>query len=927
MLERRNTHHIGIIVLFVVLLSDMMTLRGDSPQIHWSHTRGFADGPFKLTLTTEPFDAVLRYTTDGSLPSAASGTVYSAPFQIDQTTVLRVIATHDEDISPVATHSFLFLHQVGQQEKFPEGYITEIISARKGRSQPHTFDWAMDPEVMNTLPKNGDLSPYLNDMPTLSIVMPVADFNDIYENHTRRGSDYERATSLEILYPDSARYANFEGVQIDCGIRMQGGGAVDQARKKSFRILFKKEYGAGTLKYPLFESATHFGGNASSVFEGVILRAGGNTNWSKDDAWKHEPSTYLRDPLVRDSQLAISGLGSRNIFAHCYINGFYFGVYNMSERPDAKFMSSYLGGEVEDYYSINHGGTVEGDSSRWNGSIRTSTLNNLNQPSRYDAFQERIDPESFSDYILLNWLVGMGDWPHNNFYAGVRNDPPGKIHYFAWDSEYAFWTIKGYLGSNPTAWIHPGFQSSSNTITKLWNALEASPDFLMTFADRVYRHCFNEGPLTDDHLAERFQRLAKSMENAIVAESARWGDSAWGREDDPHTRENTFIPNRDAVFDLIDGNVETFVTALRKHGYYPNLDPPRILTMKEPGESATTVAMTNPNATGTIFYTLNNDDPRLPGGELSPIAIPFELNSSPIKISETTRLKARVLQPSTSGQAQWSALLEQFLETSVVGFPLRITELMYHPKESEALEFVELKNVQSASLDLTGFYFRGIDFRFPPGSRLEAQQTIILIPNDDPDAFAATYPHLSIFGTYRRHLANDGEEIQIYNGYDRLITSVAYDDNPIEGWPVTPDGQGYSLEVVDLLVPGTRASDWRASAKQGGTPGVALSGALRHVDSDRDGFEDWAEAEAGTDPNDSKSFLRIQIDHSDARAVQLQINPVPGRSYSIQSKQDLIDSEWQTLRRFPQDDPNRTDPISAVIGTNAENMFFRVIVE
>ncbi|MGY8688847.1 MAG: chitobiase/beta-hexosaminidase C-terminal domain-containing protein, partial [Verrucomicrobiales bacterium] len=372
-------------------------LQGAVPEIEWSHQRGLVAEPFQLSLTSEP-EASIFYTTDGSAPSPESA-IYSEPLQIDKTTILRAIAIANGETTSVETHSFLFIDQVANQEATPEGFPMQIVSGRNGPDRPHTFDWAMDPEVLDDVANNGDIVEHLQDIPTLSVVMELKDLNFLFENQTRRGVDYERATSLELIYPNKEACAEFGGFQIDCGARMQGGGAGDQARKKSLRILFKKDYGKGSLKYPLFESAVHFGGNGESSFDGIVLRAGGNTNWSKDDAWKHEPSTYLRDPFVRDSQIAISGMGSRSVFVHLYINGLYFGLYNIAERPDEKFISSYMGGDVEDFYAINHGGTVNGDASYWDDTVSSSSLRNLDQPDRYENIRERIDVEAYCDYV------------------------------------------------------------------------------------------------------------------------------------------------------------------------------------------------------------------------------------------------------------------------------------------------------------------------------------------------------------------------------------------------------------------------------------------------------------------------------------------------------------------------------------------------
>ena len=205
----------------------------------FSHERGFYDSEFELEIATDLEGASIRFTTDGSPPSREVGTVYEDPLKIAKTTVVRVLAFTEEEETQ-ATHTYLFAADVAKQEAKPDGYIDSINSGRHGASRPHTFDWAMDPEVLEDVANNGRLEDHLSSLPSLALTMDVEDLNYIYRNHTKRGVRYERATSVELIYPDVEKFEGFKGFQIVCGIRMQGGGAVDQARKKSFRLLFKR---------------------------------------------------------------------------------------------------------------------------------------------------------------------------------------------------------------------------------------------------------------------------------------------------------------------------------------------------------------------------------------------------------------------------------------------------------------------------------------------------------------------------------------------------------------------------------------------------------------------------------------------------------------------------------------------------------------
>jgi hypothetical protein len=58
----------------------------------FSQDRGFYDTPFDLTITTETTNAVIRYTTNGTVPSETNGIVYTSFIPINGTITARAAA-------------------------------------------------------------------------------------------------------------------------------------------------------------------------------------------------------------------------------------------------------------------------------------------------------------------------------------------------------------------------------------------------------------------------------------------------------------------------------------------------------------------------------------------------------------------------------------------------------------------------------------------------------------------------------------------------------------------------------------------------------------------------------------------------------------------------------------------------------------------
>jgi hypothetical protein len=454
----------------------------------------------------------------------------------------------------------------------------------------------------------------------------------------REGST--RPASIEVLYPERPG-AN---LQVDAAVE----GHSWRLLKRSFRLVFKAEYGSGKLRAPFFEEAPLNAGTATAVYDRIVLRSGKNRSWATN--WHPSRSTYTRDQWARDTQIAMSGLGSHGTFVHLYINGLYWGLYNACERPDAWFLAAYLGGEAADWFSVNEDGVFHGDPARWNYLRQELKNKDMAVASNYRELQDYLNVTQFADYLILCWYMHNQDWPDYNWFAGHRVNPPQPMMFFVWDSELTWET-----GPAPAAWVHPRFRSDQHTdepnMVGIWHSLRRNPDFMTLFADRVYRHCLRDGgALTESESMARWRTLNAFVEDATLAESARWGDARREVGAATRTRENTFYPEAERVAGRMRGNVEQFIDALRRERYYPALDPPRLVYSTSLMGTGS-VEVSNPNGgAGVVYYTLNGDDPRASGGTLSPAAR-STVGPERITLARSMTMKARV-----KDRSEWSTL-------------------------------------------------------------------------------------------------------------------------------------------------------------------------------------------------------------------------------------------------------------------------------
>ena len=188
-------------------------------------------------------------------------------------------------------------------------------------------------------------------------------------------------------------------------------------------------------------------------------------------------------------------------------------------------------------------------------------------------------------------------------------------------------------------------------------------------------------------------------------------------------------------------------------------------------------------------------------GGISPSAI--EYIGQQITFNKSTQIKARVLVGSNP-YSLWSGLAKPAFGVGPVAENLRITEIMYHPKNTGNIndpntEYIELRNIGPDTLNLNLVKFtEGIDFTFP-AIELESGQDIVVVK--DIAAFETKYgTSVDKTGPYTGSLANDGERIKLVDAIGRTILEFEYGD----GWYPITDGDGFSLTIIepsDFAVP------------------------------------------------------------------------------------------------------------------------------
>ena len=500
--------------------------------LQFSQPHGFYDQAFSLQITQAegssplPEGVPIRYTLDGSEPTQQS-TLYVQPITISGTTILRAAVVADTGrVTPIATATYLFVEDILRQGNTPEGYPSEWgrYTQISGRAKA---DYEMDPEMTADAALRPKIIEGLKSLPVVSIVTD-RDHLFSHENDPDRGGIYiftgppvgdntghgwTRPASVEMFSPDGSE----QGFSTTCGLRLHGGHGrlAEKNPKHSFRLVFKEQYGPKSLKYPLF------GAGESQKFDQLVLRCHFGNAWQHWSEGNRQNAQYTRDVWARRMQRKMGRTSVNALYVNLFLNGMYWGLYNIAERVDDQYGKDHLGGQKSDIDVVkieesggNHIEASEGDLTAWEEMVQTAAA--ATDQSAYERLDTLLDIDGFIDYMLINQYGGNTDWDHHNWYALRRRGADSQgFRFLCWDSEIIL--------ENPRENIL-GKTGGRGFPTGIFSDLMRNQQFARRYAERAREVLADDGLLGQRSVVSVWDSLYHTIQTAIYAEAARWGD-------------------------------------------------------------------------------------------------------------------------------------------------------------------------------------------------------------------------------------------------------------------------------------------------------------------------------------------------------------------------------------------------------------------
>ena len=397
--------------------------------ITFSHTDTFYEENISVSLTAANKDAVIYYTTDGSVPTEKSKK-YSEPILVKSkdkvnATTIKAIAVTEEETSEVITKSYVTGAEVF--ERFDDSTYVFVLSADPYDLYDYENGICVEGKIRDEWLEN--------EYDGRSEIKPTDP-----ANWNQEGMAGERPMYVEV-YDSNGNTL----LQQAAGARVAG--AYSRATsQKSFKLIARTMYtpNDGMFKFTFFDDATNADGMLLTKYDRITLRNGAN---DREFAGVREE---LSAELAKQSgYLDVQSTQPAAVF----LNGKYYGFAWLHQNFCKGYLETRYGGNKDNFQIV---GKAEGDIEEENAPGAADDYNKLlalaeeglTDDKKFQELCSMMDIDNYMHYIAIQMFIDNRDWPGNNYkawrYVASEGEEitseylDGKWRYLLFDVEFAW---------------------------------------------------------------------------------------------------------------------------------------------------------------------------------------------------------------------------------------------------------------------------------------------------------------------------------------------------------------------------------------------------------------------------------------------------------------------------------------------------------
>jgi hypothetical protein len=682
-------------------------------------------------------------TLDGSEPNPDSTDtfIFSQPIIIDTTTVVRACKYKSGLLSSkVITNTYIIA----------ENHDLPIVSLT---TDPYNL-WDYYDGIYVKGPNAGSSFPYLR-----------ANF----------WQDWEKPVHIELYEPSGEL-----GFKMDGGIKIFGyfSRGHDQ---KSLTVFARGMYGSDRMPYKFFADKPF------TEYKNIVFRNSGG-DWMK---------SMMRDGLMQD-MLQQTNL-SYQAYRPCviYINGVYWGIYNIREKINEHFFANNFGADPDNIDMLEENRQVlYGSVDEYTQFMNFVEANDLSDPMVYETIQSMMDVENYLTYQVAEILYCNTDWPGRNIKYWRERTAEAKWRWQIFDLDLGIGLTQGY---------------SHNTLAF---ALEENGPYYPNPAWSTY--LFRRMVENDQFVKDLINRFADLM-NTIL--------------------EPVWLENRiDAQYDYLESEMNRHFERWNRNIYaWHNEHLIMKYFARERKGYMTQYILEEFNIPGTFKLTLQQN----PGGRIKVNSLNISSPQWNGDYFDNIPIEVSAIPDPGYAFAGWNGYITSIEKTLEINSTTDLALIAYfEPAAVNALlpvfneinynssidfnpgDWVEIHNPTVSEIDLSGWIFKDNDdthaFMFPDNYVLAPQGFVVLCRRSED--FSALFPEVTNFlGDFDFGLSSNGEFIRLYDAEMTLIDSVFYGVS--YPWATEPNGNGQTLSLKNPKMDNSLPGSW--SASQGyGTPGA-----------------------------------------------------------------------------------------------------------